>query len=355
MKKSNKKIWYIGFIVLVLVLTIYFGARNGDFSASVRAILDIPVFYFILCALCVFGAILMQSLSAWSALKTLGHPMSIKSLYAIAVLGEFYCFVTPGASGGQPMQLYQFHKRNVPVGDATAALTVHYHCFTGALLVFDLLFGALYFPFIREQLGANIVFLYLGFAVNTLLLILMLLIAYYQRPIRWILSKTESLMRRFHIGNPEKLQKIFNGIADGFYIGMHKISNHRSEVIRQMAFAAVRLILMMSIVFFICHGLGQQSVSYGKLIAMGIMQYTSAAYTPLPGASGAQEGIFSLYFAGLLPESLLLSGLLSWRFFTYYLILIVGSIVVTTLGMRNTTIAEAEAEVLKETDADDSD
>ena len=59
-----------------------------------------------------------------------------------------------------------------------------------------------------------------------------------------------------------------------------------------------------------------------------------AAYTPLPGASGAQEGVFSLYFQSLLPGDLMLSGLLAWRFITYYLVLIVGFFVTTGLGFN---------------------
>ena len=92
--------------------------------------------------------------------------------------------------------------------------------------------------------------------------------------------------------------------------------------------------MMMSVIYFILRGLGQHSASYGMILTLGVMQYTSAAYTPLPGASGAQEGIFSVYFDKLLPNELLFSGLLAWRFITYYLVLIVGVIVTSVLGVR---------------------
>ena len=58
--------------------------------------------------------------------------------------------------------------------------------------------------------------------------------------------------------------------------------------------------------------------------------------------------MFGLYFEALLPGELLLSGLLTWRFITYYLVLIVGFFVTTALGMRNKPIEAANAGAMEE-------
>ena len=70
-------------------------------------------------------------------------------------------------------------------------------------------------------------------------------------------------------------------------------------------------------------------------MALGVMLYTSAAYTPLPGASGAQEGVFALYFANIFPDGIRLMALLLWRFFTYYLALIVGAVTTVVQGFQS--------------------
>ena len=54
---------------------------------------------------------------------------------------------------------------------------------------------------------------------------------------------------------------------------------------------------------------------------------------------------FSLYFGRLLPGDLLLSGLLAWRFITYYLVLAVGAVVALSMGA---TRQEKEAAALEE-------
>ena len=62
------------------------------------------------------------------------------------------------------------------------------------------------------------------------------------------------------------------------------------------------------------------------------MLFISASYTPLPGASGAQEGGFLLYFNGIFTEGTIGLALLVWRFFTYYIFLLIGMLFV--LGER---------------------
>lgn len=344
----KKKALYAGFILLVLAIVLFIGIRSGDFPASIHAILNMPMRYALLSVACVFGSLLMEALSLGSALRAQGLSMPFRRQYAMVLLGEFYSYITPGASGGQPMQVYQFHKWRMPVGRATAALTIHFHCFQSMLLVFDVVLFAVYHKFVLAELGPNLPFLIIGFIFNIALVTVSLMIAFYQRPVRWLLKKVGGLMRRFKIGNPEKLENAMGGLADGFYTGMREMAGNRAEVARQILIGCGRVICLMSVMYFIYRGLGQRSASYGKILTMGCMQYTSAAYTPLPGASGAQEGVFGLYFAGLLPGELLFSGLLAWRFVTYYLILIVGFIVTTAMGMRHTSIAEAEAEVADE-------
>lgn len=331
---KKKRILYMAFIVAVLAAVVVIGARNGDFVASLRAMAGIPRRYTLLCVLCVAGGIAMQALSAASALGRTGHALPLRRSLSVSLLGEFYSFITPGASGGQPMQIYHMHRLGVPVADATTALVIHYACYHGALLIMDVALGLLYRPFIAEQLGANFVFLVIGFLFNLGLLIMSLMLSFCQRPIRFLFRHITMLMAKLRLGDPRRMQQRFDADADSFYGGMRLLLTHKGELIRQLAFAAGRLMCMTSVFYFICRGLGQVEAGYGRLVALGAMQYTSAGYTPLPGASGAQEGIFSLYFGKLLPGDLMLSGLLAWRFITYYLVLIVGGAAALWPGNR---------------------
>ena len=83
-------------------------------------------------------------------------------------------------------------------------------------------------------------------------------------------------------------------------------------------------------VVFTYYALGQRGTPWIHLLTLGFLLFVSASYTPLPGASGAQEGGFLLYFQGIFRDGTIGLGLLIWRFFTYYLWLITGVIAVLT-------------------------
>ena len=44
----------------------------------------------------------------------------------------------------------------------------------------------------------------------------------------------------------------------------------------------------------------------------------------LPGAAGASETGFCIFLAGIYPEGDIATAMLCWRFFSYYLLLILG-------------------------------
>ena len=173
----KKKALYAGFILLVLAIVLYIGIRSGDFPESIHAIMNMPVRYALLSVASMFGAISMEALSLGSALRAQGLYLPPRRLYAMALLGEFYSYITPGASGGQPMQVYQFHRWRVPVGRATAALTIHFHCFQIMLLCFDVVLFAVYRDFVLAELGPNLPFLVIGFVFNIGLIAVSLMIA----------------------------------------------------------------------------------------------------------------------------------------------------------------------------------
>jgi uncharacterized protein (TIRG00374 family) len=70
----------------------------------------------------------------------------------------------------------------------------------------------------------------------------------------------------------------------------------------------------------------QQLFIYSRQLAMWII----TAITPTPGGSGIAEGAFMIFHKDYIPNdgTLLLVMAVFWRFFTYYIYLILGMIIV---------------------------
>ena len=84
------------------------------------------------------------------------------------------------------------------------------------------------------------------------------------------------------------------------------------------------LLALMSSIVFVYYAFGLSGRPWYLLLSLSFALFVSASYTPLPGASGAQEGGFMYYFRGIFPGGKTGLALLIWRFFTYYLFLFVG-------------------------------
>ena len=184
--------------------------------------------------------------------------------------------------------------------------------------------------------------LILGYALNLALTVGMILLCFTRRPIRAIMKLIVGLARKLRLKKLiEKEDSMLTG-ADRFYNGMHRLYNSKAEFIKQLLLAGARLVMLCSVQYCVFIGLGLKGASYGRMLTMGVMQYCAAAYTPLPGASGAQEGVFALFFGDLMPGSLTVAGMLAWRFITYYAVLAVGLIVY--FAMRVKTKVEIKQE-----------
>ena len=70
-----------------------------------------------------------------------------------------------------------------------------------------------------------------------------------------------------------------------------------------------------------------QPIRDASLVFFLSMQlFFAASFIPLPGASGASESGFCFFYRGLFPDSSLMAAMVCWRFFSYYLLMILGLI-----------------------------
>ena len=89
-----------------------------------------------------------------------------------------------------------------------------------------------------------------------------------------------------------------------------------------------QVILQMSVLYVVFRAFSLD-LPYGELLCMQTMLQASVCFIPLPGASGAQELGFSMFFKSYFASGdILYTAVLVWRFFTYYIIVLLGALVV---------------------------
>ena len=96
----------------------------------------------------------------------------------------------------------------------------------------------------------------------------------------------------------------------------------------QVLLSIPQFILQMSVIYFIFRAFGYHNVGYLEIVAVQSLLQVSVSFMPMPGASGAQEIGFSSFFRNYFVNDDLYAAVMVWRFFTYYLVVIAGAILV---------------------------
>ena len=263
----------------------------------------------------------------WFCLRRQGFRLSAGAIVRITLCGFFYSNITPGASGGQPMQVAAMNKAGVPVGNGTTTVTIRLICNQFMVSVLSLAFLIANRGFIYRQLEGAIWFVRVGWVINFAVVPLVLLAAFRRAWIRKLVNGLISLLAKIRIlKDPETTRRSADEVLDTYHTALNSLLRSPGEIIRQCLCSTASLLALTGSIVFVYHAFGMSGTPWYHLMSLAFLLFVSASYTPLPGASGAQEGGFLFYFRGIFTGGTIGLALLTWRFFTYYLFIFVGVI-----------------------------
>lgn len=274
------------------------------------------------------------SLAPPGTLKTPGIP-GILDCVKIFLCSFFFGGITPMALGEWPSLLYYFHRRGVSLGTSTTLLIIRNSLTKGFFLVMGLLLFALYQGRVGGGLAINY-FFRLALVLLVLSSLLYFLVLLYPRGIISFFRFLKSLpFLEPMVNSPPSREFILGLRREGkqFQSSMARLGRGRS---RKLALPAL-LTLGYWFTYFlvpplIMAGLGLE-FQYWNLLIWQILIILIMVYAPLPGGSGFVEISLATFFSAHVPSHLLGIFVVTWRFFTYYLYLLVGGFLVTGLSL----------------------
>ena len=301
-------------------MVFYFGTKNGNIGDVWITLRSADPYCIAGAFLCWVFFVLFEALVMHCFLHFQHIPIPFGISVNVTLIGLFYSNITPGATGGQPMQVYALRKRGISGGYASSGLAVKFFCYQTALI---LLSGILWFcnrRFVSGYFWEARWFVYLGFFLNGLTVVGVILIGINRNIVRGIVASLLYLGKKLHlIRDYTAAASRVDAALDDFHSSIYLIARHPLQLLLLLFLSGCELIALMSVIYFVALALGITSCSYGELVTLQFLLQIGASFTPLPGASGAQEGGFYLFFQSIFPADKLLGALLIWRFFTYYL------------------------------------
>ena len=345
----KRKFLSVLFIVATLGLVVFFAFSNNDLTNAWEVLFTLKPEWLLCAFLGWFGYMFFDMLGLHYFLRKQKYPVSIGYATYVTLLGFYYSNITPGSSGGQPMQVYYLSKRKIPVPIATSALSIKFLSLQVMVVVMTTLLWLLNADFVNEQLPRVKWFIYIGYGLNFLSIPLILLVALHRPLVQAIILFFVRILTKLRIiKRPEETIVRLDAGMDMYHMSILRLMRYPKRMILQIVFATLSLLSLMSIPLSVYHAFDMAGVPWYQLLALSFLLFISASYTPLPGASGAQEGGFLIFFAGAFAQGTIGLALLIWRFFAYYLFLLVGA-VISIIGSFRGHRADKEEKKQKDT------
>ena len=271
-------------------------------------------------------------------LRILDQKTSFLKCLKYSFVGFFFSYITPSATGGQPMQMYHMKKDMIKIGYSTLIMLLITIAYKSVLIMLALGFLTFNSDTVVRYAGDMKWLIILGFILNLSFIALLILV--FIKPIwaRALGIKTVGLLTKLRIlkrKNKEKYTEKLIRICDTYAMGADYIKKNLSVVLKVFLMTAAQRICLFSVTWIVYKSYGLGGARFIDILTLQIMIAVAVEMLPLPGAAGISEGCFLLTFTEIFGMQLVKPALLISRGLTFYLILLLGAMVTFTAHIIN--------------------
>lgn len=327
MKKLFNNIWFTIIFILILSGLALSLALYDSFPTVITTLQQITLVQIIL-------------ISAWSFMPRVIHGFSLykmahhiqpnfKFKYGLtnSLIEGFGSGITPSSTGGQFMQTYAFNKHGLRSSQGAGIVWLDFFLYSLSVVLIAVVFFLGQFTQFAHS-SITLVFA-LGLFVNILMLVLLGLMVYfpdiYRKFMHFFVHGLEKIRL---VKQKDKLLDSWNETLDHFYEAQAAIKDNKGMLWQLFGLNILRIMFYFTtpIVIGLVLNLKISITSFYELIALASFINIANTFVPLPGAAGATESLFVLTFSTVIGKASAASIMILWRFFSFYMILILGGI-----------------------------
>lgn len=286
-----------------------------------------------------------DGLRLYHTLRALGYQVPLPLMARLVFINLFFSNITPLATGGGLVQIWYLRRAGVPLSRGSAATSIR------TLLALALIFvGAPLYLLLEPRLdGLRLLgdfALPLAVFVSLYLLALALVIL----RSRWLvlpLSALISALHRRHLITAPRHRvwqyRLRRGLLRFSQSFRDYLRGDRWQVALSLFWTVVFLLSLLSIPALLIAALGYE-LPYLSSVGRALLTTFIMYFAPTPGASGISEGVFAGLFQSLLSPHHLILVVVSWRFLSIYLGMLLGLLLMQMeLGRRHKAHSRAPA------------
>jgi uncharacterized protein (TIRG00374 family) len=331
LKKPALTLAFIAINIAVIAITAFSEFGNSENAAQLSEV-QINWWFLLPAAACFIVAITLEIhkyIMMMREAAKVNVKSQIKKVWRVArrtvLLGKYYDSVTPAAIGGQPFQIWYMHK-NAGIGKGMAT----------TIPIIGMISNQIGFIIV-----ASVAFLFGSLSINNAVLmatacfgllfyafwpIAILIATFLPNTTAELINLIVKFLAKIHIvkDKEQAIKKVSDGVNE-YAKCVKQILKTRGLFLREILLSVCFHLLISMIPFFVLTAFGG-AVDFLPCLVTTIA-VTSAVYlVPTPGNAGAAEGTFFVVFSAL-SSGYIFWAMLTWRFFSYYIYIIIGAII----------------------------
>lgn len=329
LKTTNKKRLIFNFILILAIfigLTIYMVKVDG-IDNIIKILTQVDYKWVILGMVCLLINWACEAINLHIPIKGMYPNQNIKNSIKVSMIGLLFNNITPFSSGGQPIQAYELTKTGKRVSDSLSAMAIKFVITQIALVVTTLVVVFFEFDFFRTLMQNYIWVAILGFLVNIIAIIVVILIGVKKNIILAITRPIIKFLGKIRIfKNPEETLEKCEKSIENFNNQFSIMKSKKKMVILMFIIAVIQSFAYYSITYTIYRAFGNYGISFWQIIPTQAFLLLIMTFIPTPGSGLGAEGGFYLLFNNIFKEGSINMSILFWRIYTFYLPILVGLI-----------------------------
>lgn len=331
LKKPALTLAFIAINIAVIAITAFSEFGNSENAAQLSEV-QINWWFLLPAAACFIVAITLEIhkyIMMMREAAKVNVKSQIKKVWRVArrtvLLGKYYDSVTPAAIGGQPFQIWYMHK-NAGIGKGMAT----------TIPIIGMISNQIGFIIV-----ASVAFLFGSLSINNAVLmatacfgllfyafwpIAILIATFLPNTTAELINLIVKFLAKIHIvkDKEQAIKKVSDGVNE-YAKCVKQILKTRGLFLREILLSVCFHLLISMIPFFVLTAFGG-AVDFLPCLVTTIAVTSAVYFVPTPGNAGAAEGTFFVVFSAL-SSGYIFWAMLTWRFFSYYIYIIIGAII----------------------------
>lgn len=248
------------------------------------------------------------------------------------LLGRYYDNITPAAVGGQPFQIYYMRKHSGLKNGASTSIPI-FGMISLQIAFIIIALTCFLFGGVAGDYPALIVTAWIGLLFYAFWPVMVASTSLFPKATTKIIKFAIKILVKIRIikNREEKLRQVEDEVRE-YARSVKAILKARGLFARVVFLSLVFNLLMAMIPFFVLTAFGGD-VGFWSSLGTTVAVMSAVYFIPTPGNSGAAEGTFFVVFSAL-STGYVFWAMLVWRFFSYYIYIIMGLIIYVVMHLE---------------------